>query len=241
MDQSNRQDNALFDALFSYALKENAIRETQAIPSNEVLKKEYQFSDEFENKMKNIIKKQRNKRVMKKVYYYGKKIAACIMIIITIGFGALMTVDAVQQAVINTIIEWYDDHNAYTFKNTSGRESDDILADSHAQIPDYIPEGFELTDSNVNTQNSIYFYSNVVGKTIVFRSSIITDEHTTFIDNEHTDYEEIEINGKNTYLFIGEDNNDNSVSLIWIDGNIIYSVDSWIGVSEAIKIAKSVK
>lgn len=241
MKQINNDNEALFDALFNYAVKENAVRETMSIPPKDELEIGYKFSEEFENKINVLIKKHRNIRTIKKAYKYGRKIAIYAAFVITLSFGALMTVEAVQEAVVSTVVEWYDKYNSYIFQNTGRQNTEEILSASNAGKLKYIPKGYVLENFEEMGENNIYFYVNNAGKNMVFRSSIIADTHTTFIDNENTDSEKIEIDGKEAYLFIGKDNSNSSVSLKWIDDNILYSIDAQVSVIELIRIAKSVK
>lgn len=241
MELNRKQKESLFEALLSYAVKESVIKEINEMPTEEQIKEDVHFSATFENKMKKLINKLRYKRTFRNVYLYSKKVAIFVSILISIGFGTLMTAEAVQKAVIKTVVEWYDDHNGYIFENTSNKSREEILSESKIKLPTYIPEGFELYQSEDYSEFKLYLYTNEEGKSLVFNAVVVTDKNETFIDNEYTDYEIIEINGIETYLFSGIGKNYDYASLIWMEGNIKYEIDSWIGVIEVIRIAKSLK
>ncbi|WP_312812772.1 DUF4367 domain-containing protein [Sedimentibacter sp.] len=239
MKLNKKQKESLFEVLLSYAVKESAKKEINEMPTEEQIKESMNFSGEFENKMQGLIKKERHKRILKRAYVYSKKVAVFVSIIISIGFGTLMTAEAVQNAVISTVVEWYEDHNGFIFKNTSDKSSEEILNESKIKIPSYIPEGFELSESEDYDSFKLYVYKNEEGKNLVFNATVVTDKNETFIDNEHTDYEIIEINNNEVYLFSGKGRDYDYASVIWTEGNIKYEIDSWIGVIEVIRIAKS--
>ncbi len=241
MELNKKQKESLFEALLSYAVKESAIKEINEMPTEEQIKESVHFSASFDNKMKKLINKLRYKRIFKNVYLYSKKVAIFVSVIVSLGFGTLMTAEAVQQAVIKTVVEWYDDHNGYIFENTSNKSREEILSESKIKLPTYIPEGFELSQAEDYDSFKLYVYKNKEGKNLVFNAIVVTDKSETFIDNEHTDYEIIEINGKETYLFSGKGKNYDYASTIWMEGNIKYEIDSWIGVIEVIRMAKSLK
>lgn len=241
MDLNKKQKESLFEVLLSYAVKESAIKEINEMPTEEQIKENVHFSATFEKKMKKLITKLKYKRIFKGVYLYSKKVAIFVSVIVSLGFGTLMTVEAVQQAVIKTVVEWYEDHNGFIFQNTSNKSHEEILSESKIKLPTYIPEGFELSQSEDYEEFKLFIYTNEEGKNLVFNAVVVTDKNETFIDNEHTDYEIIEINGIETYLFSGIGKNYDYASLIWMEGNIKYEIDSWIGVIEVIRIAKSLK
>lgn len=241
MELNKKQKESLFEALLYYAVKESAIKEINEMPTEEQIKESVHFSATFENKMKKLINKQKYKRLFKSVYVYSKKVAVFVSIIISIGFGTLMTAQAVQKAVINTVVEWYEDHNGFIFENTSNKSAEEILNESKIKLPTYIPKGFELSESEDYDSFKLYVYKNEEGKNLIFNAIVITDKNETFIDNEHTDYELIEINGSKVYLFSGKGKNYDYASAIWIEGDIKYEIDSWIGVIEVIRMIKNIK
>lgn len=239
MELNKRQKELLFETLLSYAVKESVIKEINEMPTEEQLKENIHFSVTFENKMEKLINKQKHKRIIKSAYVYGKKIAVFVSIIISIGFGTLMTAEAVQNAVITTVVEWYEDHNGFIFENTSNKSDEEILNESQIKLPAYIPEGFELSESEDSDSFKLYVYKNEEGKNLVFNAIVVTDKNETFIDNEYTDYEIIEINGRETYLFMGTE--DGYMSIIWTDGNVLYNISTDRNLIEIIRMAKSMK
>lgn len=233
------QKDALFESLLSYAVKECAIIETQKIPGEEELKTKVNLSIDFQEKMRKIIKKNRYKKFIKEMYRWGKKVLLIISVIISIGFGSLMSVEAVQNVVISTVSQWYKDHTGFIFENTSNKSYEEIKMESIPKKPSYIPKDFKLVmEENMGTLRT-YVYENNDGMNIVFFSEIIGNKSQTFIDNEYTNYEIIHINGNEVYLFASK--NDDFLSLVWIDHNILYKISSDKNLLEIIKVLKSVK
>ncbi len=241
MELDKKQKESIFEALLSYAVNEAAKQENKEMPSEEQIRDEIQFSEAFDDKMKTLINKQRYKKVVKKAYFYGKRVAVFVAVIISISFGTLMTAEAVQQAVIKTVTEWYEGYNGFIFENTSGKSNMNTLEENKIKKPSYIPDGFELFESEEMDGYDIYIYRNENGTNLIFSAEVVVDKSHTFIDNEHTDYEVIQINGKDVYLFSGKENNYDYASAMWIDGNMVYNIESWIGVTEVIRVVKSFK
>lgn len=239
MELNKKQKESLFEALLSYAVKESAIEEINEMMTEEQIKENVQFSANFENKMKKLINKYKYKELNKKMYFYTKKVAVFVSIIISIGFGTLMTAEAVQKAVISTVVEWYEDHNGFIFENTSNKSDEEILNKSKIKLPTYIPKGFELYESEDYDSFKLYVYKNKEGKNLVFNATVVMDKNETFIDNEYTDYEIIEVNGNETYLFMSTKGD--YVSIIWTDGNVLYDISSDKNLIEIIRMAKSLK
>lgn len=240
MEFNKKQKESLFDALLAYAVKENAINEINEIPTEEQIKESMSFSEAFESKMQRLIKKHRHKRFLRTTYKYSKKVAMLVSIIISLGFGTLMTAEAVQHAVISTVVEWYEDYNGFIFKNTSNKSDKEILDKAKIKLPTYIPDGFELSESEEYEGFKLYLYKNNKGKNLIFNSTVVIDKSETLIDNEYTDYEIIEINGNEVYLFSGKGGDYDYASAIWIEGNVKYEIESWIGTIEVIRMVKNI-
>src|SRR5690606_2233538 len=63
---------------------------------------------------------------------------------------------------------------------------------------------------------------------------------TSLVDNENTDYMEVEVSGVTAYLFRGSSANDIS-TLIWQANGTVFELTSTISIDELIKIGKSLK
>ena len=69
---------------------------TDKIPNGEEI--DHTYSEEFENKIKKIIKQENKHNFLAKFYKYSKKVAIIFLIIISV-FGATMSVDAIRYRV----------------------------------------------------------------------------------------------------------------------------------------------
>ena len=89
---------------------------TDKIPNGEEI--DHTYSEEFENKIKKIIKQENKHNFVAKFYKYSKKVAIIFLVIISV-FGATMSVDAIRYRVLEFI------------KNVRREETKMCIRDSH--------------------------------------------------------------------------------------------------------------
>lgn len=86
---------------------------TDKIPNDEEIN--HTYSEEFENKIKKIIKQENKHHFVAKFYKYSKKVAIIFLIIISV-LGATMSVDAIRYRVIEFIKNVRSEETNYSFK-----------------------------------------------------------------------------------------------------------------------------
>ncbi len=99
-----------FDALLAMGLIEAANRELEGLPTLEELNRDYPPSSEFEEKMRRLIaREERSKRLH--VYKRRlKHLASAAVAALALTTCVFAPVDAVQEAVVSTVIEWKDEY-----------------------------------------------------------------------------------------------------------------------------------
>lgn len=101
----------------------------------------------------------------------------------------------------------------------------------------YIPEGFELEDTQPSSKGVLYAYSSSSNSKFTitkFSSAIEID-----FDTETNDSEIIYMN--NVAYTYSENTLSNNKNIVWIDNDYIYRVDGNLSKDEMLKIAESIK
>ena len=119
---------------------------TDKIPNDEEIN--HTYSEEFENKIKKIIKQENKHNFVAKFYKYSKKVAIIFLIIISV-FGATMSVDAIRYRVLEFIKNVRREETNYSFKGKIKSENFKI------RKPSYIPKGFK--EVNCDEISDFYF------------------------------------------------------------------------------------
>jgi hypothetical protein len=229
---SQEKNKAIFDALLQVAAEDAFQREIDALPSIEELNSIYQPSEQFDRKIKALIRNSYFKNRFKKILRKAIKIAACIAVVFMLLSVTLLSVKATRNAIFNALIEWREKYAEIRFEDQCK------IAES-SYMPTYLPEGYELHSSNTIGNSLMIIYMNEAGHRIIFEQKP-TDSGTALIDNENTDFSEIELGGKTAYLFNVNDENEMRV-LIWQSNGYVFQLTSQLSPDEMVKIGASIR
>jgi hypothetical protein len=228
------QDEIWFDALLKVSVSEALKNEMNTFPSNEELNGKYKPSSELNRRIKWIITKGRIKSGIQIYAGILRKVAVCIIIILAVSSLTLFSVEATRNAIFNTFIERFDKYTEIKFRDFS---TDDKL--SNIYRPAYLPEGFKEISTESYGNTVMITYSNTAGIEIRFKQRP-AGTGTSLIDNENTDYKEVEINGNKAYLFEAMTKDDYSI-LLWQSEGIVFELTSQISIDELVRIGNSIK
>ena len=226
------QSDQLFEALLNVAAKELMSDEVNKLPNLEELNKVYLPSKSLDKKIRSIIDKEyrtyKRKRIMRKC----GMIAACFGAVITASTILLMSVEATRNFIVNTFITPQHDHVAFEFGENGVSENGADIALG------YLPEGFELVNSQMLDNVTIVFYSNRYGDQIIVQQHIASTL-SIFIDNEFREFSLISLNNQNAYLFESHDEGYFNV-IMWQHKNDVFNVFSNLNVEELVRIAENI-
>lgn len=177
------------------------------------------------------------RRQARPVWKKALQTAASILLCFAVLFGAIMAVSPSARAwVVDRVIYWMEDFTRFRFYD---EEAQGLSANWR---PAYIPEGFVETQADWSEDaHWLYLtYENGIGGIIVL-DALPAEENFSFnVDNEHSDYHEIEINGQPASLFSSNTEGYPSY-LIWVnaDHSTAFQLSANIDTDELIRIAES--
>lgn len=164
-------------------------------------------------------------------------VAACVVLAVTVAFGGLMAVNPEARAWVSRIVtEWYEDNIKFIFQGKR-------VGSMEGQELSYLPSGFEkISEDDINEGIREIIYQDSMDRMIIFNYQQIGDNVRFGVDNEHTDYEDVEISGQEAHL-LRSSSSERPNYLIWIsaDGNIMYMLISTVDPTELIAMAESVE
>jgi len=202
------------------------------LPDNEEI--EYQFSDEFEQKMQTLIRREELKRKYKVPIKTWRRVAAMFLIVLT-GFSvSIMSVDAVREKVFSYVRTIYD-----TYVSTHYFVWDKSTEEFAPLYPTYLPEGYELVIEDVGDDYLMLKYETESEKVIAIHQQVIVDEMISHTDNELDNQEYYEIHEVTGVVKYGEDD---VVSIEWEKEQCRYTVTATkLTEDELIKVAESLQ
>ena len=129
------------DLLFQHCTNvENFILEQ--IPDEEDI--DYEYPKEFEKKIKKIIKEEKRRSFLNKIYLYTKKVAVVFIAFLISLFAVTMSVEALRTKLFDMVKDVYEKFTIYKFKiDENDNEKVNFL---EKKSINYLPDGFEEID-----------------------------------------------------------------------------------------------
>lgn len=106
--QENREIRISPDALIALVVAEAEDRELSAMPSLEEMNAAFHPSEEFQKKMDRLLKQAKRKQERKGAWRATKRLFVVATTVVTAFACILMPVQAVQEAVVSTVLNWRD-------------------------------------------------------------------------------------------------------------------------------------
>jgi hypothetical protein len=229
----NTLAHVISESILKQAVIENHDREMAEIPDNDALAKLYTFSERHEARMKALFAQVQRKETRVKIYKATRRIAAVIILVTAVLFGALLINSDVRAAVRQVIIEWYERYTRFSF---SGSGED--VGKTVEWYPSYLPEGFDAAETLNMIGLTVVTFINGSGETIKFEYGL-ADEIGISVDNERAVYETITDGVVEYHVFYGKTDEDRS-KVIWGNDDYAFLMMSLIDADELIKTAFSV-
>jgi len=205
------RNEQLFDAILKVATDEALQKEMDALPSKEELDKMFPRTESFDRKMRGVIKKEFKVARRTKTIHRFTRIAAIFCLIAFAGMGALMSVSASRNFILNMIINIRGDYVAFDF-GAGGTPP----PSGNSIVLGYKPEGFELESSiEMDTLILYVFIDNFDNHIIVQR--FIGGQLALNVDYEYMDISEIQLGNRSAYLF--------SPTVEGVDGAIVWMLE----------------
>ena len=186
--------------------------------------------------MRNINRENRKKEYGNLYKYFGR-CAVLILVVCTVSFAVMMSVEAVRSAVWNAIIEFFDDYLSISYVMDS-EVPDKIEQKSEPEIER--PEWEKQVVADNNCMYVVVYREN--GEKIITYMQRVIDENNTLFDNENTEIQNIKIGEMSAVLMFRTDMQ--TYSLSWSDGRYEYSLEahsSEITKEDLISFAKTLR
>ena len=220
-------DNAVFDAILRKAFTEAFEREVAEIEAQS------SAAEALPEKYRRAERKYYNKRMKQSsgTHVVLRKIAACILICMSVGFATLMAIPTVRASVWDSVVNFYEKYIKFDFSITSGGE--ETIGD---YTLGYVPDGFVRTSAVETALKNVYKYEDGQHAfNIVYY--YYPEDYTIAYDDEKGVMHSIQINGMDGYMV---EYIDGTYAIVWKANNTVFTVDGDISFKEMIKIAENI-
>lgn len=196
-----------------------------------------EISNAFNKRIKRMINHEYRKHEYADLYFYVKKAVAVLMIVCSISFALVMSVEAVRETLWNTIIQFFEDYISVSF--VSYEETPTAI--EQKKKPYSIPEDWK-SEIKIDSMAMYYIQYLLDDKRVMTFQQTLVDTHEDWHDNDNSLVETISIGENEGKLVTLLD--ENQYIIIWTDGVYSYTIKSdnrFISREQIMEIALSVK
>ena len=229
----SEQTNISFEAALMIALRADAQKELDTLPTPEQLEELYPDTSQWDERMAVALRRKKHRPMLKRVL-----VAALTLVVLTLG--ALAVSADFRKAVYTMIQKFLPIEMQLTYQ---------VDGEPLEQLPNgysdhYVPDGFERDREQEfeRAENFLHVYSSKEsGKGYTVRCSIIQPGQQSSFDNEHTTYENVKVGDADATLgtSVGE-NGDTVYILSWERGGVSNTIMGNISRDEIVRIAENV-
>ena len=221
-----------FDAALMIALRADAQKELDELPTPAQLKERYPDTSRWDARLQAALHKRRP--MLKRVL-----VAALTLVILTLG---ALAVSADFRKTVYTMIQKFLPIEMQLTYQVDG-EPLEQLPNGYSDY--YVPDGFErdCEQEFESAENFLHVYSSKEsGKGYTVRCSIIQPGQQSLFDNEHTVYETVKVGEADGVLGTSTDEHGKNVyTLSWEYQGITHTVMGNIPYDEIMKIAEGIR
>ena len=221
-----------FDAALMMALRADAQKELDELPSPAQLKERYPDTSRWDARLQAALHKRRP--VLKRVL-----ITVLTLVILTLG---ALAVSADFRRAVYTMIQKFLPIEMQLTYQMDGEPLEQL---PNGYSDHYVPDGFEMDDAQKfeRVENFLHVYSSKeTEESYTVRCSIIQPGQQSLFDNEHTVYETVRVGEADGVLGTSSGEDGQQVyTLNWESNGIAHTVMGDIPYDEIIKIAESIR
>lgn len=195
----------------------------------------HHFSRRFLRKMRALLRYERRTPRMRKAVHRMKVAAAVFAVIVSLTFGALMSVEASRTRIIEIVTKLLSDATSVRVSVDDGAPSDRVL---RPVMPTYVPEGYHVVDEETDVLTHMIIYEDESGRAIDYTQDMpFAAEYV--LDTEDVYTEKVLIGSQEVWIVVKPSRD--YCTLYWFDNHYFYWVSgNKIESDELLKMAESV-
>lgn len=222
-----------FEALLQMAVTEADQRDLARLPSNQEMNDAFQPSQRLEKKVEKTLHQRQTARRRRTALRWARNAAVVVLGIWVVFTGALVPVQAVQQAAYSTLLEWKEEFTSLFVSSDSAVVT---ALPEDIQVT-YLPEGYTLKSHVQNDLDCIFQYANSSNQLLI-QIKLVQNYSQIDLDNEYSGYYTITFDDISA-LWIQNDSSMNV--LIYEKDDYLFYLAGSMDISELIKIAQGIK
>jgi len=165
-----------------------------------------------------------------------KRVAVVVLVVMSLCFTGVMSVEAVRVTLWETIIEWYE--NSIFFAYVNGDESvvPDRILEYREPVLENEYERYELVKNEFS-----YALEYESDQFLVSYSQSLLKDYCVLLSNHDTEMTDITVNGYSGTMTVFETEGITNTTIIWHDNEYTYRISSDLSYDELLKESESVQ
>ena len=237
-----REQQFPLETLLQQAVPEAFRRRIAALPAEEVLQKQYDFSSldrRIRAALKKLQKERRKQAAPKGASLRTAKRIALVAALLAALFGGTLVASAQLRAYVKEIIVEWTQRNVGIRYEVEGHQLTELPA---GYGPHYIPEGFVYVPEQSYEFAEAFekYYENEEGYFILIEANTANNMSGASIDNEHITYETVDFGETDAYFGTFDDGG--GYVMNWYADGIEHSIyiNAYLSKSEVYAIAENI-
>lgn len=181
--------------LYAHMPQAEALMLEQLPPEHEL---NHRFSMRFQRKMRALLRYERRTPRMRKTVSRMKAAAAVFAVVLSVTFGALMSVEACRTRIIEIITEILSDATSLHISVDDGAPSDAVL---RPITPTYVPEGYRVVEEETSKIDFLIHYEDETGRVLDYTQDLLSAAEY-LIDTEDVYTEEMMIGSHEVQVIV---------------------------------------
>lgn len=176
---------------------------------------EHTFSRRFERRMALLLRRQRRSPRMNQTLLMLRRTVAAVLVLLTVSFAGLMTVEAFRERVIQVVVQVFEELTEFRYRSTS----------VNTEIPEvifgYIPEGMEETTRTIRPSVRTHIkFEDGAGGFFDLRQTLLHpgDALTEILNTEDAVTENITVRGQDAIVNLKS----GDTTILWSEHNVLY-------------------
>ena len=165
-----------------------------------------------------------------------KRIAIILLVVMSVGFTCILSIDATREAFWNAVIEWNENFFHFEYDGTTSTDAPTEILEYKEPIVD---SRFERHENKKTTTIYSITYEHEYEKVTYRQSTLKLSD--IYLSNSDAVLSQTTINGTPAYKSTEIGDGQTYYYLIWNDGTYFYIIFGNIEFEELLKIAESIK
>lgn len=222
------------DTMIALVVAEAEAREEASLPSLREMNEAFRPSASFGQRMDKLFRSLKRRERLRRWGRRARRVALCLAVLIAVFSCAMLPVEAVREAVVDTLIEWHEESLdlVYTSDDPGSRELPETFELG------YLPEGFVPSEFSVNIPGRIIrYYEKGEEEYVDVEVQVLDGKAQIVMDNEYTTYYSIQFDSHDA-LWGSREGGTNLLS--WSDDGLVYLISGSLPLNEMIRIAENI-